>query len=255
MNKVWYYTVNGDRQGPVSAAELKQLATDGTIGPDDLVWKEGMAEWAPAKNIKGLFAPGAESKPAAKPEARKEEPKEDDGDAFAGMDKGSSKKRPARDEEEDDGDAFAGMDSKKGKSRRDDDEDEEDDRPARKSSKRSSERDDYDDEDDGGSRKQLPHRGGLIMTLGLMSLILTFCGFAPLTLGLAIPAMLMGKKDLKLMRERKMDRSGEGNTKAGFITGIIGLVLGLIALLIYCIYIAFFGILFGAAAGAGAGGR
>jgi GYF domain 2/Bacterial protein of unknown function (DUF898) len=60
----WYF-MRGDQQGgPVPAARLKELATAGRLQPDDLVWKEGMAEWVPARTIKGLFPAGNVS-PAA----------------------------------------------------------------------------------------------------------------------------------------------------------------------------------------------
>lgn len=55
MAAVWYYLKNGQRLGPVSAADLKNLATAGELVPDDPVWKEGMAGWEPARSVKGLF--------------------------------------------------------------------------------------------------------------------------------------------------------------------------------------------------------
>jgi hypothetical protein len=51
----WYYAKDNKQQGPVSAAELKQLAVRGALGPDDLVWREGMEGWAVAGKVKGLF--------------------------------------------------------------------------------------------------------------------------------------------------------------------------------------------------------
>jgi hypothetical protein len=58
----WYYARNDQQFGPVSAAELKQLADDGKLAPDDLLWREGMDQWATAINLRGLFSP--ESTPA-----------------------------------------------------------------------------------------------------------------------------------------------------------------------------------------------
>jgi hypothetical protein len=55
---VWYYSRGGKRQGPVSTAELQQLARSGDLIRQDWVWKEGMREWAPAAQIKGLFSAG-----------------------------------------------------------------------------------------------------------------------------------------------------------------------------------------------------
>ena len=56
MNQVeWYYARDNKQNGPVSAVELKRLANAGQLKPDDLIWREGMAEWSPAKNVRGLF--------------------------------------------------------------------------------------------------------------------------------------------------------------------------------------------------------
>ncbi|MBN1393569.1 MAG: DUF4339 domain-containing protein [Pirellulales bacterium] len=56
MNSVeWYYARDNQQTGPVSSAELKQLAAAGRLSPGDLVWREGMSEWAEARNVRGLF--------------------------------------------------------------------------------------------------------------------------------------------------------------------------------------------------------
>jgi TM2 domain-containing membrane protein YozV len=118
VNQEWYYSVNGDRQGPVAAAELKKLADAGTLKPADLVWKDGMADWAPAKSIKGLFAAGAGTPAPASSKSGEQaaaRPRTDEADA---ADRPS--RRPRRDEEEDDRPA----------ARRRRDEDDEDDRPS-----------------------------------------------------------------------------------------------------------------------------
>jgi hypothetical protein len=52
----WYYTTNGQQQGPVSGEVLKQLATAGRISPTDLVWREGMPQWIAASTTT-LFTP------------------------------------------------------------------------------------------------------------------------------------------------------------------------------------------------------
>ncbi len=68
-NKEWLYSTEDDeQQGPVSAKELQQLAKNGELSADDLVWKEGMDEWAPASKIKGLTfvePPVAQTAPVA----------------------------------------------------------------------------------------------------------------------------------------------------------------------------------------------
>ncbi len=52
----WYFARGNKQSGPVSSADLKRLADAGEIRPDDLVWREGLAEWALARNVRGLFA-------------------------------------------------------------------------------------------------------------------------------------------------------------------------------------------------------
>ncbi len=54
----WYYTRGSKHFGPVPAAELKQLADHGELGPEELVWRKGMEQWIPARRVKGLFEPG-----------------------------------------------------------------------------------------------------------------------------------------------------------------------------------------------------
>lgn len=59
MANEWYYAKDGQQQGPVSAKELKRLADAGQLGAGDLVWKEGMPDWKPAADVKGLVAAAA----------------------------------------------------------------------------------------------------------------------------------------------------------------------------------------------------
>jgi len=51
----WFYAQEKQRFGPVSAVELKALAEAGKLRPEDLVWREGMDDWVPARRVKGLF--------------------------------------------------------------------------------------------------------------------------------------------------------------------------------------------------------
>jgi hypothetical protein len=59
MAQEWYYSQNGQKRGPVSGADLKQLAASGKLQPTDLIWKQGMEKWVPARLVKGLFPPAA----------------------------------------------------------------------------------------------------------------------------------------------------------------------------------------------------
>ncbi|MBY0229525.1 MAG: DUF4339 domain-containing protein, partial [Gemmataceae bacterium] len=61
----WYYAKNGQQQGPVNSAHLKQMAASGQIGPTDLVFQEGGTQWVEASTVKGLqFGGGAAPPPA-----------------------------------------------------------------------------------------------------------------------------------------------------------------------------------------------
>lgn len=56
MDKRWYYTVNGLRNGPVTFDELRALALAGTVIPSDLVWQpEFGPEWRNAGQVRALF--------------------------------------------------------------------------------------------------------------------------------------------------------------------------------------------------------
>jgi phage FluMu protein Com len=67
----WYFTRDGKKFGPYTAAQLKQYAGSGQLLPTDLLWKEGMEGWRPASTVKGLFAaqqpppqPAAQAQPS-----------------------------------------------------------------------------------------------------------------------------------------------------------------------------------------------
>ena len=71
----------------------------------------------------------------------------------------------------------------------------------------------------GGSyRYTAPHRGVLILILGILSWVI---GCFPL----GIAAWAMGSNDLAEMRRGRMDPSGQGLTRAGQVIGIIHVVL------------------------------
>jgi hypothetical protein len=68
-----------------------------------------------------------------------------------------------------------------------------------------------------------PHRGGLVLVLGLLGLF-----SCPL---FSFIAWIMGSHDLKEMRAGRMDRSGESLTMAGMILGMILSLLCIVAAL------------------------
>jgi hypothetical protein len=93
-----------------------------------------------------------------------------------------------------------------------------------------------------------PHRGAVVLTLGILGLMLCFI--------LGIIAWVMGAADLRAMREGRMDPAGKGITQAGQICGIVSVAMWCIILAIWVIMAVFmlFAATAGAAAAAGAAG-
>ena len=61
----WYYEIDGEQHGPLSAGQLRKLAASGTLQAHHLLWKEGMQKKVRARSIKGLLGESAD--PAAAP--------------------------------------------------------------------------------------------------------------------------------------------------------------------------------------------
>ena len=76
-----------------------------------------------------------------------------------------------------------------------------------------------------GAGQVQPERGGLILALGIISIVVNCLFF------LGIIAWILGQKDLKEMDEGSRDPSGRALTKAGMICGIIGTCLAVLAFL------------------------
>ncbi len=54
MSAQWKYIQQGQVLGPISGAQLKAMLASGSLTWEDLVWCEGMAEWAMARRAPGL---------------------------------------------------------------------------------------------------------------------------------------------------------------------------------------------------------
>lgn len=72
-------------------------------------------------------------------------------------------------------------------------------------------------------RAPTPHRGTIILVLGICSIVFSGC----LGVILGPIAWTMGNTDLAAIRAGRMGREGEGLTNAGRICGIIGTILGI----------------------------
>ena len=70
----WYYKMAGKEIGPFTSQELKQLADEKRITPNDPVRRDTDKEWTLAKNVKGLFPTAAIPMGVAVPVPPKEPP-------------------------------------------------------------------------------------------------------------------------------------------------------------------------------------
>ena len=50
----WFYAIDKVRNGPISAEELSELASRGVIHGETLIWKAGLKDWIPARQVRGL---------------------------------------------------------------------------------------------------------------------------------------------------------------------------------------------------------
>lgn len=55
MSDAWFVGRNGARSGPFTTAQLREMVSSGRLAAGDLVWREGMAAWAPCSTIPGLL--------------------------------------------------------------------------------------------------------------------------------------------------------------------------------------------------------
>ncbi len=70
---------------------------------------------------------------------------------------------------------------------------------------------------DARSDKTLPHRGGMILTFGILGV--ACC------VPFGIAAWVMGHNDMQLINDGAMDPAGAGTTKAGMICGMVACVI------------------------------
>ncbi len=53
----WYVYYSGRMSGPISRHDTLRLASDGKLGPHDLVWTVGFPDWMAARDVQGLYKP------------------------------------------------------------------------------------------------------------------------------------------------------------------------------------------------------
>src|SRR5262245_22839050 len=52
---LWCYRHEGKEAGPVPWQELRRLASEGNLRPEDEVWTQGMGKWLAAGKLQGLM--------------------------------------------------------------------------------------------------------------------------------------------------------------------------------------------------------
>lgn len=60
---MWYVNRDKQREGPFSDRQLKDMASSGALRPSDMIWKQGLSGWIPARHVKGLFRASATHMP------------------------------------------------------------------------------------------------------------------------------------------------------------------------------------------------
>jgi uncharacterized membrane protein len=63
---MWHYVQNGRACGPIDTPALQALLQNGSLGPEALVWKQGMPDWVPARSLADFAAsvpPGSTAPP------------------------------------------------------------------------------------------------------------------------------------------------------------------------------------------------
>lgn len=55
MADQWYVGRNGQKAGPYTTEQIRQMAVAGQLVPSDLLWKQGLENWVPLTQVKGLL--------------------------------------------------------------------------------------------------------------------------------------------------------------------------------------------------------
>lgn len=53
----WYYGSSAGQHGPVEESELRAMIASGGVGPQTLVWRDGMSDWMPLQSVPEFSVP------------------------------------------------------------------------------------------------------------------------------------------------------------------------------------------------------
>lgn len=55
----WFHLIGGERQGPVALHDMRELVLEGSLGPEQWVWADGMPDWMRVREVPALVPPRA----------------------------------------------------------------------------------------------------------------------------------------------------------------------------------------------------
>jgi hypothetical protein len=55
----WFHLEGRERRGPVALSAVRELVLQGSLGPDDFVWADGMDDWLHIRDVPALVPPAA----------------------------------------------------------------------------------------------------------------------------------------------------------------------------------------------------
>jgi hypothetical protein len=61
----WFYSFAGKQHGPLPCDAVRDLLQSGQLGPDSLVWRQGMGDWTPASAVTDLWVKKSAIDPVA----------------------------------------------------------------------------------------------------------------------------------------------------------------------------------------------
>lgn len=67
MSSAWYYAIQAQKAGPVSWEEIERLERAGDVSPATLVWRKGMTDWRPLREVSPTKTSAPEPPPLKSP--------------------------------------------------------------------------------------------------------------------------------------------------------------------------------------------
>jgi len=64
----WFYGKDNAQHGPISDLEIRSLISTGQIDPTTIIWREGMKEWSPLKDVSEFHPAGGTANPYTSPQ-------------------------------------------------------------------------------------------------------------------------------------------------------------------------------------------